>query len=197
VSEPNSANLPPECRQTLTRRCSSAAASTTGTPSKPEMSPLELIVRAARIASESPGTGRLLERTESVRIVDCLSRPVPDPGALVAEALGIRPAETLRTLTSGTGPLDLLADAAAEIQAGRLDVAACWRRSTTTRGSRTRCAAAGRTPEEHQEWLGRLWHRFAEVAESNPDAWTREAPALRRSPRPARTTGWSPSPARS
>jgi acetyl-CoA C-acetyltransferase len=41
----------------------------------------------------------------------------------VAEALGVRPAETVRTLTSGTGPLDLLADACAEIQAGRLDVA--------------------------------------------------------------------------
>ena len=92
-------------------------------PGDPEASPLELIVRAARDASERPGAGRLLERTESVRIVDCLSWPVPDPGALVAEALGARPTETVRTLTSGTGPLDLLADACAEIQAGRLDVA--------------------------------------------------------------------------
>jgi acetyl-CoA C-acetyltransferase len=87
-----------------------------------EMSPLELIVRAARLASERPGADRLLARTESVRIVDCLSWPAPDPGALVAEALGVRSAETVRTLTSSTGPLDLLADACAEIQAGRLDV---------------------------------------------------------------------------
>ncbi len=192
------------------------------------MSPLDLIVRAARIASESPGTGRLLERTESVRIVDCLSWPVPDPGALVAEALGLRPGETVRTLTSGTGPLDLLAGACAEIQAGRLDVAllagaeailpfmAAAREGRPTgwpeqdsgasptrllgsdRGASHEAelaagllapvhyypwfenavrAAAGRSPEEHREWLGRLWHRFAEVAESNPDAWTREAPA--------------------
>ena len=196
-------------------------------PGEPEMSPLELIVRAARIASESPGTGRLLERAESVRIVDCLSWPVPDPGALVAEALGVRPAETVRTLTSGTGPLDLLAGACAEIQAGRLDVALIagaeaivpfmraaregrptgWPEqgagATPTRlfGSDRPAsheaeleagllapvhyypwfenavrAAAGRTPEEHREWLGRLWCGFAEVAESNPDAWTREAP---------------------
>jgi acetyl-CoA C-acetyltransferase len=192
------------------------------------MSPLELIVRAARIASESPGAGRLLERAESVRIVDCLSWPVPDPGALVAGALGVRPEETVRTLTSGTGPLDLLADACAEIQAGRLDVAllagaeailpfmdaaregrptgwpeqsadtAPTRLLGSDRGASHEAElaagllapihyypwfedavrrAAGRNPEEHREWLGRLWHRFAVVAEDNPDAWTRAAPA--------------------
>ncbi|HEX5376894.1 MAG TPA: hypothetical protein VFW48_12150 [Solirubrobacterales bacterium] len=197
-------------------------------PGGPEISPLELIVRAARQASERPGGGRLLERVESVRIVDCLSWPVPDPGAVVAGALGVRPAETVRTLTSGTGPLDLLADACTEIQAGRLDVALLagaeaivpfmrasregrptgWPEqaadATPTRllGSDRAAsheaelaagllapvhyypwlenalrAAAGRTPEEHREWLGRLWRGFAEVAESNPDAWTREAPA--------------------
>ncbi|HEY7950185.1 MAG TPA: hypothetical protein VID51_05050 [Solirubrobacterales bacterium] len=199
-------------------------------PGEREMSPLELIVRTARIASESPGTGRLLERAESVRIVDCLSWPVPDPGALVAEVLGVRPAETVRTLTSGTGPLDLLADACGEIQAGRLDVAliagaeAIVPLMRATREGRptgwpeqspgaspTRLlgsdraasheaetaagllapihyypwfenavrAAAGRTPDEHREWLGQLWRRFAEVAESNPEAWTREAPPAR------------------
>ncbi len=197
-------------------------------PGEPEISPLELIVRAARLAGVPPGAGRLLERTESVRIVDCLSWPVPDPGALVAEALGMRPAETVRTLTSGTGPLDLLADACTEIQAGRLDVALIagaeailplmratregrptgWPEqpadTTPTRllGSERAAsheaelavgllapihyypwfenalrAAAGRTPEEHREWLGRLWRRFAEVAEANPEAWTREAPS--------------------
>jgi len=192
------------------------------------MSPLELIVRAARIASESPSTGRLLARAESVRIVDCLSWPVPDPGAIVAEELGARPAETVRTLTSGTGPLDLLADACTEIQAGRLDVAliagaeaivpfmqasregrptgwpeqaadtAPTRLLGSDRGASHAAetaagllapihyypwfenairSASGRTAEEHQEWLGVLWRRFAEVAESNPEAWTREAPA--------------------
>lgn len=88
-----------------------------------ELSPLDLIVRSALLASEKPGAGRLLERTESVRIVDCLSWPAPDPGTLVAQELGLKPAETMRTLTSGTGPIDLLADACTQIQAGRLDVA--------------------------------------------------------------------------
>jgi acetyl-CoA C-acetyltransferase len=155
---------------------------------------------------------------------------VPDPGALVAEALGVRPAETVRTLTSGTGPLDLLADACVEIQAGRRDVALIagaeaivpfmsasregrptgWpgqpadARPTRLLGNaRTAsheaelaagllapihyypwfenalCAAAGRAPDEHREWLVRLWHRFAVVAEANPEAWTREAPSVR------------------
>jgi acetyl-CoA C-acetyltransferase len=67
------------------------------------LSPLDLIVRSARLMGETPGAGRLLGRTESVRIVDCLSWPVPDPGALVARELGLEPAETVRTLTSGTG----------------------------------------------------------------------------------------------
>jgi len=196
-------------------------------PGEPEMSPPELIVRAARIASESPGTGRLLERAESVRIVDCLSWPVSDPGSAVAEELGLRPAETVRTLTSGTGPLDLLADACAEIQAGRLDVALIagaeailpfmgaaregrptdWpeqppgAKPTRLLGSDRAAsheaelaagllapvhyypwfenavrADTGRSAEEHREWLGELWRRFAEVAESNPDAWARDAP---------------------
>ena len=88
-----------------------------------ELSPLELMVGAARRAGQTPATRRLLGRTESVRIVDCLSWPVADPGALVARELKLRPAETVRTLTSGTGPIELLADACARIQAGRLDVA--------------------------------------------------------------------------
>jgi acetyl-CoA C-acetyltransferase len=92
-------------------------------PGEEEASPLELMARAARVAGAADATRRLLERTQSVRVVDCLSWPVPDPGALLAAALRLRPAETVRTLTSGSGPLDLLADACAEIQAGRLEVA--------------------------------------------------------------------------
>lgn len=199
-------------------------------PGEPEASPLELIVRAARLAGERPGAERLLKRAESVRVVDCLSWPVPDPGALVAEALGVRPAETVRTLTSGTGPLDLLADGCTEIQAGRLDVVLIagaeaivpfmsasregrptgWpeqpadARPTRLLGSdraasheaeltagllapihyypwfeNALCAAAGRAPDESREWLAQLWHRFAVVAEANPEAWTREAPSVR------------------
>lgn len=34
----------------------------------------------------------------------------------------------------------------------------------------------GRSQEQHQEHLGRLWARFAAVAADNPHAWTRDAP---------------------
>jgi acetyl-CoA C-acetyltransferase len=192
------------------------------------LSPLDLIVRSARLMGETPGVGRLLGRTESVRIVDCLSWPVPDPGALVARKLGLEPAETVRTLTSGTGPIDLLADACVQIQAGRLDVALiagaeaigpfmrAAREGRTTGWAEqpaatapTRLlgddrpasheielsagllapihyypwfenalrAAAGRSSNEHREWVAGLWGRFAEVAASNPHAWVREAPS--------------------
>lgn len=37
-------------------------------------------------------------------------------------------------------------------------------------------ARAGRTPTAHSDHLGALWHRFAEVAAENPDAWDRSNP---------------------
>jgi acetyl-CoA C-acetyltransferase len=36
--------------------------------------------------------------------------------------------------------------------------------------------AAGRTPDDHQAYLGRLWARFAETARTNPHAWSTEPP---------------------
>jgi acetyl-CoA C-acetyltransferase len=92
-------------------------------PGEPERSPLELMASAAREAGTTDAGRRLLEKAQSVRVVDCLSWPVPDPGSLLAEELRLGKSTTVRTLTSGTGPLDLLADACAEIQAGRLEVA--------------------------------------------------------------------------
>ena len=194
-----------------------------------ELSPLELIARSARSAGEAPGAARLLKRTESVGVVDCLSWPVPDPGSLVAEELGLKPATTVRTLTSGTGPIELLADACTRIQAGQLDVALIagaesigpfmrasgegrmtgWPEQPVT-AAPTRLlgedrpasneaeqaagllapihyypwfenavgAAAGRNPDRHREWVAKLWRRFAEVAASNPHAWSRDAPSV-------------------
>src|SRR5690606_34035409 len=59
----------------------------------------------------------------SVGVVDVFSWPVPDPGALLADALGITPDETVRTVVGGNSPIALLADAATRIAAGELDVA--------------------------------------------------------------------------
>jgi len=92
-------------------------------PGEPERSPLELMADAAREAGATDAGARLLEGAQRVGVVDCLSWPVPDPASLLAEELRLGKPRTVRTLTSGTGPLELLADACAEIQAGRLEVA--------------------------------------------------------------------------
>ncbi|HYF27682.1 MAG TPA: hypothetical protein VD931_18210 [Baekduia sp.] len=86
-------------------------------------SPLDLMVRAAQAAEEDAATPGLLRRAGAVSVVDLLSWPVPDPGALLAAELGIDARETVRAARGGTGPLVLLGDLCSRIQAGELDVA--------------------------------------------------------------------------
>jgi acetyl-CoA C-acetyltransferase len=86
--------------------------------------PLELMTAAARAAADDAGPrgASLLERVESVGLVDIFSWPVPDPGALLAAELGLSPHETVRTVIGGNSPIALLGDAASRIAAGELDV---------------------------------------------------------------------------
>lgn len=103
----------------------------TGTGGRPE--PLDLMVRALRRAAEdcdgaepgapSPAGDRLLARAGSLAVVDPFSWHVPDPGTPVAAALGVRPAEVVRSGVGGNSPQSLLHRAATAIAAGRLDVA--------------------------------------------------------------------------
>ncbi|MCW3012383.1 MAG: enoyl-CoA hydratase [Solirubrobacterales bacterium] len=86
-------------------------------------SPVELMATAARAAARDAGAPGLLDRVQSVGVVDVFSWPVPDPAAVLAGALGLHPAETVRTTVGGNGPIALLGDLAARIAAGRLDVA--------------------------------------------------------------------------
>lgn len=81
---------------------------------------MRLAVEAAVTDTGAPG---VLGRIQSLGVVDSFSWGTADPGALLAEDLGISPAETLYTHTSGTSPLDLLSDAAGRIGAGQLDAA--------------------------------------------------------------------------
>jgi acetyl-CoA C-acetyltransferase len=46
-------------------------------------------------------------------------------------------------------------------------------------------AHVGRAPADHAAHLGRLWHGFAEVAASNPDAWDRSVPSAEEIATPA------------
>ncbi|MCK9247930.1 MAG: hypothetical protein M0P31_03000 [Solirubrobacteraceae bacterium] len=87
--------------------------------------PLDLMVEAARLAAADAGAGgdALLARADSVAVVDVFSWPTPDPGALLGDALGLAPRETVRTVVGGNGPIALLGDLATRIAAGDLDVA--------------------------------------------------------------------------
>lgn len=88
-------------------------------------SPLALMEAAARSAAADAGSGgeEVMRRAGSIAAVEAFSWQVPDPGALLAEALAIEPDETVRSQTSGTSPIELLGDICARIQAGRLDAA--------------------------------------------------------------------------
>ena len=85
---------------------------------------LDLMVDAVRLAVDDSGSGdRLLKQTQSVRVVESLSWRTADPGALVAERLGISPTESILTATGGNSPQMLVNATAAAIQAGELEVA--------------------------------------------------------------------------
>src|SRR5882724_7035623 len=90
-----------------------------------ELSPLELMVIAARAAADDagPGGGALLERSGAVGVVDLLSWSPGDPAAMLADELGIGPRETLATARGGTSPVTLLGALATDIASGDLDVA--------------------------------------------------------------------------
>lgn len=87
--------------------------------------PAELIAQALLEAGRDSGTGeRLLRAADSIRCVPVIGWHYPDLGSLLASELGASPRETVQSATfGGDGPQALLNDAAAEIAAGRLEVA--------------------------------------------------------------------------
>src|SRR3954453_12581470 len=85
-------------------------------------SPLDYM-REAAIAADRDAGGGLLERVESIGVVDCFSWPVPDPGAALAEELGLSPRETVKTVLGGNGPITLLGDLCSRIAAGEFETA--------------------------------------------------------------------------
>jgi acetyl-CoA C-acetyltransferase len=83
--------------------------------------PVALMERAARLAGEDAGLG--LERVQCVAIVDAISQSLLDPGAALAERLGIAPAQTTRSGIGGNSPQLLVNQLATQIAGGELDVA--------------------------------------------------------------------------
>jgi len=109
------------------------------------LEPVDLMVRAARLAAAEARTPALLHRVDSVRVVGLLSWRYRDPGALVAERIGATPRHTGYTGSGGSNPMALVNSAAEDIAAGRADVvlvagAEAWR-------TRMKLRAQGLKPE--------------------------------------------------
>ncbi len=86
------------------------------------LEPIDLLARAARAADADTGAG-LLASVDTVAVVQIISWPYPDPGALLARRLGL-PA-VRRTVTStvgGNSPQLLVNTLAPRIEAGEADV---------------------------------------------------------------------------
>jgi acetyl-CoA C-acetyltransferase len=91
------------------------------TPSTPEL--LALATRAALADAGTAAGTMLLAQAEVVGVVDVFSWKVPDPAAVLASDLGLSGVQTVVTTVGGNGPIALLGALAADVQAGRLDVA--------------------------------------------------------------------------
>lgn len=89
--------------------------------------PVDLMAEALEAAAADcgpNGAGRaLLERADTIRVLSPLSWQYTDPARLVAERLGIAPAEHARSAIGGNGGQTVAARTAAAIAAGELDVA--------------------------------------------------------------------------
>ena len=86
------------------------------------LSPLELMAAAARAALQDAGAA-VLERVQRVSMIDCVSWPVPDPGAALAAELGLGAPETDKAVVGGDSPIRALGSVCSSVQAGELDVA--------------------------------------------------------------------------
>jgi acetyl-CoA C-acetyltransferase len=77
----------------------------------------------ARPGAPAPAGRRLLSRIQSLRVATPLSWHYENPGLLVAEGLGIEPAQLMVTSTGGNNPQSLLNATALAVGRGELDVA--------------------------------------------------------------------------
>ncbi|WP_430787832.1 crotonase/enoyl-CoA hydratase family protein [Actinoplanes sp. G11-F43] len=86
--------------------------------------PVSLAVRALRSAAEDAGVAGILAQADLAGYVASVSWQYQDGAALLAEAVGANPRQTVQTtIFGGDGSLRLLNDVAAEIAAGRASIA--------------------------------------------------------------------------
>ena len=83
--------------------------------------PLEMMMRAVRLAESDTGTGGFLNQLRSIRVVRGMWS-YENPAAIVAERLGAANAQTVGTLVGGNQNQALMNHTAAEILAGKYDL---------------------------------------------------------------------------
>lgn len=85
------------------------------------LEPVDLLARATAAALADASARRPLT-VDTVAVVDLMSWPYPDPGALLGRRLGLEPTRTVKSAVGGNSPQLLVNTFAAEIAAGRTDV---------------------------------------------------------------------------
>ena len=110
--------------------------------------PLALFADAVRAADADTGRpGVLLARADTIAAVQIVSWPYADPGARVAEALGITPRRTVVSTVGGNSPQLLVNEMAAAIMQGDADVVVIGGAESMHARWRAR-----REPRVHLEW---------------------------------------------
>jgi acetyl-CoA C-acetyltransferase len=108
--------------------------------------PIELFEAAARAAGDDAGHG-LLDRTDTVAVVQIVSWPYPDAGAFVARRLGIEPRRTVVSTVGGNSPQLLANEMGRRILDGEADVVLLGGAESMHARWRAR-----RPPRTHLEW---------------------------------------------
>jgi acetyl-CoA C-acetyltransferase len=109
--------------------------------------PVDMMAEALRVAADDSGAGAaLLERADSVRVIEILSWRYSNPATLVADRVGASPRQLVKSTTGGNSPQMVLNDAASAIQRGELDVVLL----TGAEAMYTRVLA--RKEDVHLEW---------------------------------------------
>ena len=83
--------------------------------------PLDMMMRAVRLAEDDTGIGGFLDQTQSVRVVRGMWS-YENPAAAIAERIGAPGAQTVGTLIGGNQNQALLSETAMEILAGKFDL---------------------------------------------------------------------------
>jgi len=110
------------------------------------LEPVAMMAEAARRAADDAGAPGLLARVQAVQVVRLVSWRYADPGALVAGMIGAPSASTGVSPMGGNAPQALVNAAAADIQAGLVDVVLL----AGAEASRTR--QAYRKADERPSW---------------------------------------------